>query len=288
MQYHNIWIRNSEDGNMTLVMSLDLVDNHGQEPLGNMLGGGMTGEQDDWIWQKHQWLDNGGKESNAIDKNIVNFCKNKNTKVVIVDEEEEQQPEPVNPDLPVANFESNSISILLNDDGDGTFTEASESPIDVGIQPISITTGFLDNDSMLDLAVTNQGSGDVTVFLGDVDGTFTRNDVGVGIGPSSVAVGFIDNDSNLDAAVANIFGFHVSVLLGNGDGTFTRNDVGVGIGPSSVAVGFIDNDSNLDAVVANRGDDDISVLLGNGDGTFTRNDVGVGNGPSSVAVGDFN
>jgi len=24
MQYHNIWIRNSEDGNMTLVMSLDL------------------------------------------------------------------------------------------------------------------------------------------------------------------------------------------------------------------------------------------------------------------------
>jgi len=25
MQYHNIWIRNSEDGNMTLVMSLDLA-----------------------------------------------------------------------------------------------------------------------------------------------------------------------------------------------------------------------------------------------------------------------
>jgi len=25
MQYHNIWIRNSEDGNMTLVMSLDLL-----------------------------------------------------------------------------------------------------------------------------------------------------------------------------------------------------------------------------------------------------------------------
>jgi len=25
MQYHNILIRNSEDGNMTLVMSLDLV-----------------------------------------------------------------------------------------------------------------------------------------------------------------------------------------------------------------------------------------------------------------------
>jgi len=27
MQYHNIWIRNSEDGNMTLVMSLDLESN---------------------------------------------------------------------------------------------------------------------------------------------------------------------------------------------------------------------------------------------------------------------
>ncbi|MDR4512116.1 MAG: VCBS repeat-containing protein [Nitrososphaeraceae archaeon] len=217
------------------------VDNHGQEPAGNMLDGGMTGEQDDGTWQKPQWLDNGGKESKNIDKNIVNFCKNKNTKVVIVDEEEEQQPEPVNPDLAVSNSGSNSISILLNDDGDGTFTEAPDSPITVEDDPNSVATGFFNADSDLDLAVSNSGSNTVTILLGDGDGTFTEaNETPIPVGdfPASVATGFFNADSDLDLAVSNFDSGTVTILLG--DGTFTEaneSPITVALDPFSIAVG---------------------------------------------------
>ena len=55
-------------------------------------------------------------------------------------------------DLAVANYSSNTVSILLNN-GNGTFTQSSTSG--VGSDPHSITAGDFNGDGYLDLAVAN-------------------------------------------------------------------------------------------------------------------------------------
>src|SRR5262245_29676224 len=71
-------------------------------------------------------------------------------------------------DLAVANFGSNTVSILLGQ-GDGTFQAAPD--VAVGNQPTSVTVGDFNADGRLDLAVANAGSSTVSILLGQGDGT---------------------------------------------------------------------------------------------------------------------
>jgi predicted NUDIX family NTP pyrophosphohydrolase len=139
--------------------------------------------------------------------------------------------------------------------------------------------------------VANQLSDNVSVLLGNGDGTFQAAvNFGAGSLPLSVAVGDFNGDGVQDLAVANELSANVSVLLGNGDGTFQAVvNFGAGNFPSSVAVGDFNGDGAQDLAVANNSSNNVSVLLGNGDGTFTAAvNFGAGARPFSVAVGDFN
>jgi len=96
-----------------------------------------------------------------------------------------------------------------------------------------------------DVVVVNFNDGDISVLLGNGDGTFAAQpDVAVGGGPISVAIGNLNNDNKLDVVVANFNDGDISVLLGNGDGTFTAQpDVAVGVKPRSVAIGDLNSPS---------------------------------------------
>jgi hypothetical protein len=199
-------------------------------------------------------------------------------------------------DLAVAKELSGTVSILLGN-GNGTFTQAPGSPITVGTDPTSVAVGDFNGDGIPDLAVANQGSGTVSILLGNGNGTFTQapaSPITVGKDPISVAVGDFNGDGIPDLAVTNFGGSSVSVLLGNGDGTFTQapgSPITVGKDPISVAVGDFNGDGIPDLAVTNFGGSSVSVLLGNGDGTFTQatgSPIAVGSGPFSVGVGDFN
>jgi hypothetical protein len=71
-------------------------------------------------------------------------------------------------DLAVANGGSNSLSILLghgsDGQGDGTFTTKVDYL--TGNDPTSVTSGDFNSDGILDLAVTNGSSGNVSILLG--------------------------------------------------------------------------------------------------------------------------
>jgi hypothetical protein len=169
------------------------------------------------------------------------------------------------PDLVVADdCGSCGGSILLNN-GNGTF----QSPIyyDAG-QPISsVAAADLNGDGKLDLVAGvnyTQDVGDVSVLLGNGDGTFqpaVRYSPGGG-SITSVAIADINGDGYLDLVVGNANGYEsqfyvsggvIGVLLGNGDGTFqavTTYSSG-GFSTGSVAVSDINGDGRPDIVASN-------------------------------------
>jgi hypothetical protein len=164
---------------------------------------------------------------------------------------------------------------------------------DAGIGPTSVAVGDFNGDGKPDLAVANQGSDNVSVLLGQGDGTFlTAVSYPIGTYPLSVAVGDFNGDGKQDLAVAG--GGNngtVSVLLGNGDGSFQKAvSYAAGSQPQSVAVADFNGDGILDLAVANStSPGTVRVLLGQGDGTFLpAQSFPAGAGPRSVAVGDFN
>jgi hypothetical protein len=162
---------------------------------------------------------------------------------------------------------------------------------DAATRPDSVAVGDFKSDGLMDLAVANYGSGNVSVLLGNGDGTFQApRNFAAGTDPISVVVGDFNGDGIPDLAIANYFTNNVSVLLGNGDGTFQAGRTFATVGaPLSIAVGDFNGDGQLDLVTTNLTFDNVSVLLGNGDGTFqAAHDFPAGSNPQSVAVGDFN
>ena len=68
------------------------------------------------------------------------------------------------PDLAVANFHSNDVSVLLGGAG-ASFTPAAGSPFPVGSFPVSIAVGDFNDDAKLDLAVASYFSNEVSILL---------------------------------------------------------------------------------------------------------------------------
>ena len=125
-----------------------------------------------------------------------------------------------------------------------SFSAAVDYP--VGLNPQAVVAADFNGDGRLDLAVVNFSSSNVSVLLGNANGTFQPAvNSATGASPLSVAVGDFNADGKLDLATANAG--DVSVLLGNGNGTFQApTSIGIGSSPASVAVGDFNGDGKLD------------------------------------------
>lgn len=161
----------------------------------------------------------------------------------------------------------------------------------LGASPQSVAAGDFNNDKLPDLVTANQQSNNISVLLGNGDGTFaTARNYPVDRGPTYAGVGDFNNDSNLDIVVAARGSNSLALLLGNGDGTF-RDAVYffAGQAPVHIAVGDFDDNGTLDAAVALVETSNISVLLGNGDGTFRPPVLLLsGQRPECVQIADVN
>jgi hypothetical protein len=200
------------------------------------------------------------------------------------------------PDLAVANLGSNDVTIILGN-GNGGFTQATGSPISAGSLPQFVAAGDFNLDGKPDLAVANQGSGNVTILLGEGTGTFTQaigSPIGVGVNPFSVAVDDFNRDGIPDLAIANEGSSNVTILVGNGTGGFMEpigSPFETGAAPISVVAGYFNSDDQPDLALANSGSHNVTILLGNGNGGFAQaagSPVGAGFNPQSAGIGDFN
>ncbi|MCA9513052.1 MAG: VCBS repeat-containing protein, partial [Myxococcales bacterium] len=124
--------------------------------------------------------------------------------------------------------------------------------------PRAIAAADFDNDGVLDAVVAANSTNDLTVLIGNGDGTFTTaTPLDAFALPIDVATGDFDGDGNADIASAVAALGFVAVWLGNGDGSFQTLIPITGLsGIVTVKSGDVDGDG-ADDIVA-------SVVVGGG------------------------
>jgi len=166
-------------------------------------------------------------------------------------------------DLVVANGDDNTVSVLLGN-GNGTFRPAVNYSMSDNTQvanfPRFVMLGSLRNNGRLDIVTTNFGSSNVTVLLGNGDGTFGAPiHLDAGVGSDGAAIADFNGDGNPDVLVTNNATDTVTLLPGNGDGTFRAPvQYATGPGPFAMSVGNFDG-QNPEVAVLNAST--ISVML---------------------------
>jgi hypothetical protein len=196
-----------------------------------------------------------------------------------------------NLDLVFANSGASSVSITLGD-GTGQFGAATNLNLSPpsNLATWSVAVGDFNNDGNSDLVTANNATNNVSILLGNGDGTFgAATYFDVGSSPRTVAVGDFNGDGNSDLATPNSTSDNVSILPGNGNGTFgAATNLSVGSIPYFVVVGDFNLDGKSDLATANSGPS-VSILLQNADGTFgAATNFTVGDNPYYIAIGDFN
>jgi len=130
-----------------------------------------------------------------------------------------------NQDLAIVNQATDNVSILLGH-GDGTFAEATGSPISSGIgkAPVAIAAGDLNGDAKPDLAVVNQTDNTVSVLLNNGDATFAPGPsplLQTAASPTGVAIADFNQDGHADIAVTNGGANTFRVFVGLSGGLFS-------------------------------------------------------------------
>lgn len=176
------------------------------------------------------------------------------------------------PDIIVPDGYS-GVDVLLGK-GDGSFA-AAETVITGSYlsTPIAAIAGDFNADGKPDVAVVIQASNNLTILLGNGDGTFTTSSStpSTGRSPSDIATGDLNGDGRLDLAVTNTNDNTITILLGKGDGTFTSaTTVVTSMAPVGIVAADFDGDGNLDlaSTYSYYSSGCVSVFHGNGDGSF--------------------
>jgi hypothetical protein len=168
-------------------------------------------------------------------------------------------------DIASANSSGNpgSVSVFLRNAANNGFTNSSNPS--VGLNPLKLTAGDFNGDSKADLAVSNNDSNNVSMLLGQGNGTFAAAPaVGVGAGPLGITTGDFNKDGAQDLAVVNQDARTVSVLLRSGTGFVpdASSPLPTGqIGANGIAAADFNGDGRADLAVSNQTSKTVTVLL---------------------------
>ncbi len=207
--------------------------------------------------------------------------------------------------LDLVTSDATGVYVWLGN-GDGTFNSAVFTATSQTMWPsAALLLGDFNQDGHLDIAAATtidlggDGGPDLTIFVGNGDGTFQENIV-----PNAVyqpyAAGDLNGDGKLDLFALNenrdVNPFVFTTLLNGGTATFTPGpSVPYVFGP--MLLSDVNGDQKPDLIGlflnGNGGTNVVSVLHGNGDGSFAQFPVYGAQSPSETSPGglvaaDFN
>ena len=140
-------------------------------------------------------------------------------------------------DVVVTNFgnkDGTTVSVLRNTSSSGSISFELKEDFTVGLAPHGIAIGDLDNDTYIDIVVTNFLETTISVLRnistsGNINFA-SKQDYTVGTAPHGVAIGDLDGDTDPDLAAVNYGtggnGNTISVLLNAPNHTVTFNSNG--------------------------------------------------------------
>jgi FG-GAP-like repeat/Bacterial Ig-like domain (group 3) len=197
------------------------------------------------------------------------------------------------PDLAVANYGSNTVSILMGSKT-GTFT-VSATTLATCTNPYGVAIGDFKHNGFPSIAVTCAASGQMEVFPNNGNGTFgTPNIYTTDARPGPLVVGDFNRDGKLDIVTGNTTANDVSFFAGHGDNTFANGVISPSLNfPAIIAAGDVNGDGILDIVGTAPNYNAVIVTLGKGDGTFgtiqqrAAGQFSATKQPWGLALGDF-
>ncbi|MCA9264833.1 MAG: VCBS repeat-containing protein, partial [Planctomycetales bacterium] len=217
-------------------------------------------------------------------------------------------------DIASANGDTSDVTILWGV-GDGTFASTGETVVPVGAGPESLTSSDFNGDGLLDLAVGNRDSNDVSIFLGEPGRAFINaHPLGqtfpLAESPRAIVAGDFVRDPHQrpDLAIATHAG-PVLILVNDASGQFidlaqSESHLGSMPGPAKswminlrgstnlrdIVSADLDSDGDLDLAVATRGSGANAVqIFWNEDGFFGDYEMTDHHviGPRSLITGYF-
>jgi hypothetical protein len=186
------------------------------------------------------------------------------------------------PDLVVANYSSNFISVFRNTASSGSINSSSfAARADFTTDPGSwgVTIGDLDGDDKLDLAVANILTNSISVFRNTASsGSITSGSFAsqmyfaTGLVPYYVSFGDLDGDGKPDLVASGSSGY-ISVFRNNAsNGSITnssfasRLEITTDTSPGNIKIGDLDGDGKPDLVVPNTAGFNITIIRNNPSG----------------------
>ncbi len=212
------------------------------------------------------------------------------------------------PDLAVANYGNNTVSVFLNTSSSGSITTgsfAAKVDFTVGTSARDVAFGDLDGDGKPDLVAANRLSNSVSVLRNtSVPGSITSGsfaaivDFATGTEPVELAIGDLDMDGKQDLVVTNFSSNSLSVFRNlSSVGSISlgaKVDFTTGTNPHDIQIGDLDGDGKPDLAVSNRSSSNISAFRNTStpgsitSGSFAAKvDFTTGTLPTGLAIGDL-
>lgn len=160
-------------------------------------------------------------------------------------------------DVVVANYGTSNVGIFFGY-GNGTFRSQQIHTTLPNSNPSSITIADFNDDNQLDIAVANNGTGNIIIFLNYGNESFiaqTPYSTGSNSHPQFITVGKFDEDDILDIVVVDSENDRIHILLGYDNGNFTKMttyDAISGSSPMCVAVTDFNKDNRSDTILITK------------------------------------